>query len=114
MLQFCLFSLAKKGDHLFQCILSYYSIDSIDSMYQCNQFYSGLLKSNQSEMSKRRIEAFECWCWSRVTRILWTAKKTNVSSNKSTQSFYLRYKLSGFSYSTLETLCKYLAFCRGA
>lgn len=33
------------------------------------------LKSND----RRRVDAFEMWCWRRMLRIPWTAKRTNVS-----------------------------------
>ena len=28
---------------------------------------------------RRRLDAFELWCWRRVLRIPWTAKRTNIS-----------------------------------
>ena len=31
------------------------------------------------ERERQRIDAFEMWCWRRMLRIPWTAKRTNVS-----------------------------------
>ena len=31
------------------------------------------------ERDKKRIEAFENWCWRRLLRIPWSAKRTNES-----------------------------------
>ena len=28
---------------------------------------------------RRRIDAFELWCWRRLLRVLWTARKSNQS-----------------------------------
>ena len=28
---------------------------------------------------RRRIDAFELWCWRRLLRVLWTARKSNLS-----------------------------------
>ena len=28
---------------------------------------------------RRRIDAFELWCWSRLLRVLWTARRSNQS-----------------------------------
>ena len=31
---------------------------------------------------RRRIDAFEVWCWRRLLRVLWTARRFNLSSLK--------------------------------
>ncbi|XP_011685474.1 PREDICTED: uncharacterized protein LOC105448526 [Wasmannia auropunctata] len=31
------------------------------------------------ERERQRIDAFEMWCWRRMLRVLWTAKRTNIS-----------------------------------
>ena len=63
----------------------------------------------------RRIGAFELWCWRRLLRIPWTAKKPNLSILKeinpeySLEGLMLKLKLQYFGHlmeraSSLETL----------
>ena len=35
---------------------------------------------------RRRIDAFELWCWRRLLRVPWTARRTNQSILKGNQS----------------------------
>ena len=35
----------------------------------------------------RRIDAFELWCWRRLVRVPWTARKSNQSIPKGDQSW---------------------------
>ena len=48
---------------------------------------------------RRRIDAFELWCWRRLLRVLWTAKRSNQSILKeigpeySLQGLMLKLKL---------------------
>ena len=35
--------------------------------------------SNMKEAESRRIDAFELWCWIRLLRVPWTARKSNQS-----------------------------------
>ena len=35
----------------------------------------------------RRIDAFELWCWRRLLRVPWTARRSNQSILKETQSW---------------------------
>ena len=50
----------------------------------------------------RRINAFELWCWRRLLRILWTAKRSNqsilkeISSEYSLEGLMLKLKLQYF------------------
>ena len=37
----------------------------------------------------RRIDAFELWCWRRLLRVLWTARRSNQSTLKEINSEYL-------------------------
>ena len=37
---------------------------------------------------RRRIDAFELWCWRRLLRIPWTARRPNQSILKETSSVY--------------------------
>ena len=52
----------------------------------------------------RRIDTFELWCWRRVLRVLWTAKRSNQSIVKeigpgcSLEGVMLKLKLQYFGY----------------
>ena len=52
----------------------------------------------------RRIEAFELWCWSRVWRVPWTARRSNqsilkeISPEYSLEGLMLKLKLQYFSH----------------
>ena len=52
----------------------------------------------------RRIEAFELWCWRRLLRVRWTARRSNQSILKemspgcSLEGLMLKLKLQYFSY----------------
>ena len=54
----------------------------------------------------RRIDAFELWCWKRLLRIPWTARKTNQSILKETspgcslEGLLLKLKLQYFGHLT--------------
>ena len=43
---------------------------------------------DQKEAEHRRIDAFELWCWRRLLRVLWTAKRSNQSILKEINSAY--------------------------
>ena len=53
---------------------------------------------------RRRINAFELWCWRRLLRVLWTARRSNQSTLKeispgcSLQGLMLKLKLQYFGY----------------
>ena len=53
---------------------------------------------------RRRINAFELWCWRRFLRVLWTARRSNLSILKeispgcSLEGLVLRLKLQYFGY----------------
>ena len=47
---------------------------------------------------RRRIDAFELWCWRRLLRVLWTARRSNqsilkISSGISLEGMMLKLKL---------------------
>ena len=50
----------------------------------------------------RRIDAFELWCWGRLLRVLWTARRSNLSILKeispecSLEGLMLKLKLQYF------------------
>ena len=53
---------------------------------------------------RRRIDAFELWCWRRLLRVLWTARRSNQSSLKeispecSLEGMMLKLKLQYFGH----------------
>ena len=51
----------------------------------------------------RRIDAFELWCWTRVLRVPWTARRSNqsilkISPGCSLEGLMLRLKLQYFGH----------------
>ena len=52
----------------------------------------------------RRIDAFELWCWRRLLRVLWTARKSNqsilkeISPGCSLEGLMLKLKLQSFGH----------------
>ena len=52
----------------------------------------------------RKIDAFELWCWRRLLRVLWTAKRSNQSTleeirpDYSLEGLMLKLKLQYFGY----------------
>ena len=53
---------------------------------------------------RRRIDAFELWCWRRLLRVSWTARRSNQSILKeinpgcSLEGLMMRLKLQYFGY----------------
>ena len=53
---------------------------------------------------RRRIDAFELWCWRRLLRVPWTAKRSNqsilkeISPGISLEGMMLKLKLQYFGY----------------
>ena len=69
-------------------------------IYRCDSWTMKKAKS-------QRIEAFELWCWRRLLRVSWTAKRSNQSILKeSTLNIY--WKGWCWSFNTLTTCCKVL------
>ena len=58
--------------------------------------------------AERRIDAFELWCWRRLLRVPWTARRSNQSILKETspwcslEGLIMRLKLQYFGYLMLE------------
>ena len=56
-----------------------------------------------------RIEAFELWCWRRLLRVSWTARRSNqsilkeISSEYSLQGLMLKLKLQYFGHMMQRT-----------
>ena len=51
----------------------------------------------------QRIDAFELWCWRRLLRVPWTAKRSNqsvlqISPEYSLEGLMLKLKLQSFGY----------------
>ena len=52
----------------------------------------------------RRIDAFKLWCWRRLLRLLWTARRSNqsilkeISPEYSLEGLMLKLKLQYFGY----------------
>ena len=53
---------------------------------------------------RRRIDALELWCWRRLLRVLWTARRSNksilkeISPGRSLEGLMLKLKLQYFSH----------------
>ena len=53
---------------------------------------------------RRRIDAFELWCWRRLLRVPWTSRKSNqsilkeISPEYSLEGLMLKLKLQYFGY----------------
>ena len=66
-------------------------------MYQCE---SWTIKKAEC----RRIDAFELWCWGRLLRVPWTARRSNLSILKvispeySLEGLMLKLKLQYFGH----------------
>ena len=64
-------------------------------MYGCESW-------NVKKAEHRRIDAFELWCWRRLLRVPWTARRSNhaipkeISSGCSLEGMMLRLKLQYF------------------
>ena len=57
----------------------------------------------------RRIDAFEVWCWTRLLRVLWTARRSNqsilkeISPEYSLEGLILKLKLQCFGHRMRRT-----------
>ena len=66
-------------------------------MYECE---SWAIKKTE----RRRIDAFELWCWRRLLRVPWTARRSNqsilkaISPGCSLEGLMLKLKLQDFSH----------------
>ena len=71
-------------------------------MYRCESW-------TIKKAEHRRIDAFELWCWRRLLRVPWTARRSNQSILKEISP---EYSLEGLCWSwssnTLDTWCKEL------
>ena len=65
-------------------------------MYRCE---SGTVKKTEC----RRIDGFELWCWRRLLRVPWTARRSNqsilkISPDISLEGMMLKLKLQYFGH----------------
>ena len=65
-------------------------------MYQCESW-------NVKKAECQRIDAFELWCWRRLLRVLWTARRSNqsilkISPGCSLEGLMLKLKLQYFGH----------------
>ena len=57
----------------------------------------------------QRIDAFELWCWRRLSRVRWTARRSNqsilkeISPEHSLEGLMLKLKLQYFGYQMQRT-----------
>ena len=71
-------------------------------MYGCE---SWIIKKAE----RQRIDAFELWCWRRLLRVPWTARRSNqsilkeISSECSLEGLILKLKLQCFGYLMQKT-----------
>ena len=58
----------------------------------------------RKKAERQRIDAFELWCWRRLSRVPWTARRSNQSilkeirSGISLEAMMLKLKLQYFGY----------------
>ena len=58
---------------------------------------------------RQRIDAFELWCWRRLLRVLWTARRSNQSILKEISPAYsLEGLMLSWNSNTLATWCEEL------
>ena len=66
-------------------------------MYGCDSW-------TVKKAERRRIDAFELWCWRRLLRVPWTARRSNqsilkeISPESSLEGMMLKLKLQSFGY----------------
>ena len=66
-------------------------------MYECKSW-------TIKKAERRRIDAFELWCWRRLLRVLWTARRSNqsilkeISPEYSLEGLMLKLKLQYFGH----------------
>ena len=72
--------------------------------YKCLNFMDGCESWTVKKAECRRIDAFELWCWRRLLRVPWTARRTNqsilkeISPRCSLEGLMLKLKLQYFGH----------------
>ena len=70
---------------------------SPEVMYRCESW-------TIKKAERRRIDAFELWCWRRLLRVPWTARRSNqsilkeISPEYSLEALMLKLKLQYFGH----------------
>ena len=68
------------------------------------QSYDGCESGTVKKAEHRRIDAFELWCWGRLLRVPWTARRSNqsilkeINPGNSLEGMMLKLKLQYFSH----------------
>ena len=62
-----------------------------------------VMSRNVKKAERRRIDAFELWCWRRLLRVPWTARRSNqsilkISPGISLEGMMLKLKLQYFGH----------------
>ena len=66
--------------------------------------YNGIESWSIKKAEHRRIDAFELWCWRRLSRVTWTARRSNqsilkeISPGCSLKGLMLKLKLQYFGH----------------
>ena len=73
-----------------------YGFSSMDVMYVCEIW-------TEKKVECRRVDAFELWCWRRLLRVPWTARRSSqsilkISPRCSLEGLMLKLKLQYFGY----------------
>ena len=70
-------------------------------MYRCEKW-------TIKKAERQRIDAFELWCWKRLLRVPWTARRSNQSISKSVLNVHWKDSCWSWNSNTLATWCKEL------
>ena len=102
--------------HIYLCTSLAYTYNNVDSILKSRNITSptkvclvkvmmfpvvgyGCDSWTIKKAERRRIDAFELWCWRRLLRVLWTARRSNqsilkeISPEYSLEGLMLRLKL---------------------
>ena len=69
-----------------------------------SKIYKQLMRLTVKKPERRRIDAFELWCWRRLLRVPWTARRSNqsilkeISPGCSLEGLMLKLKLQYFGH----------------
>ena len=89
-----------KGTHWITCMLAGHTPPSLGLLAEC----AVTLNQTINEAEHRRIDAFELWCWRRLLRVPWTARRSNqsilkaISPGSSLEGLMLKLKLQYFGH----------------
>ena len=80
------------------------AMTNLDSILKSRHYIANKGPSSQSYSFSGRIDAFELWCWRRLLRVPWTARRSNqsilkeISLKYSLEGLMLKLKLQYFGY----------------